>query len=423
MKHFLICIIACSFLIVSCSNKGDNALSFVKIDGNKVPVLSLDNIEDEPITLGLSEIVSDYKLIPLETKEECLIEYAHPYYSEGLLLISTQHFPGPAPLYMFDLEGKFIREIGKGGKGPGEHSGYVVENVIIDRDFGEILANFQNVIQRFDLEGNFIDKLNQPDYFRSDAYRLDKNTWFVVGSSADYVSQVKDSSLVNFYNEAGDITGKIRRYEFPPKTRSGFTPGGFQTSVYKHAGVWKLSIQGLDTLYRLEDKSLVPELIIEPGSKAMRHNEIITQSEFLGSVDFAVFAENKNYYFIRKGAVSEAELVEFREGSWGGMINYDYELLLLDKNSFRVTKLIIEDDIYGVCEPMYFSAMAELFDSKHILYPLHPEEISSKAEGILNNDNLSEETRSRFSELKKLITLESNPAILFLTLKDNIDLN
>ncbi len=420
MKYLLVVLFSCLFIFNSCNTNDNQAISFVKIDGDKIPVLNLDNIKDEPITLGLSEIVSDYKLIPLETKEECMIEYAHPYYSEGLLLVSTQHFPGPAPLYMFDLEGSFIREVGRGGGGPGEHSSYAVDNVMIDKDFGEIVANFFPVVQRFDLQGNFIAKVNRPDGFRGDAYRLDKDTWFTAGSSAGYINQIKDSSLIIFYDNEANMSTKIKRSEFPPKTSLGFTPNGFSTSVYKYDNNWKLSIQGIDTLYRLEGKSLIPELIVDPGSKAIRHNEIISQSEFLGSLDFAVFAETSQYYFIRTGIVSEAELTEFQEGYWGGVINYDYSLLLLDKKSYQVREIIIEDDLYGVCEPMYFSGMAELFDNKHMLYPLQPEEISSKSEGILENPKLSEETRNRFAELTKLVTLESNPAILLLTLKDRI---
>ena len=66
---------------------------------------------------SLSEIVTDIKYIPLETKPECLLaqDIAQiEIYQEKLLVCDYKY------VYIFDLEGRFINKVAKHGRGPGE---------------------------------------------------------------------------------------------------------------------------------------------------------------------------------------------------------------------------------------------------------------------------------------------------------------
>ena len=71
--------------------------------------------------IKLSDIADEVQYIPLETNSECIL-------SKGYTIVPTKDYffiaDGEKPLFVFDREGKFVRKIGKVGKGPGEfHNG------------------------------------------------------------------------------------------------------------------------------------------------------------------------------------------------------------------------------------------------------------------------------------------------------------
>ncbi|MCG6189344.1 6-bladed beta-propeller [Maribellus maritimus] len=104
--------------IAGCGNKqkGSHA-KIVKVNGNEVVDCNISEVTDT-IDLPLSEIISECEIIPLETNEKSLFESVyHVSISENYIAI---HSRGSFPIKLFTREGKFIRDIGKIGRGPGE---------------------------------------------------------------------------------------------------------------------------------------------------------------------------------------------------------------------------------------------------------------------------------------------------------------
>ncbi len=61
-------------------------------------MIHFDNILGEPEEIGISEIIDDFEIIPLESTEECLIEYAqNTAFYDDKILVSTQRFSAALP--------------------------------------------------------------------------------------------------------------------------------------------------------------------------------------------------------------------------------------------------------------------------------------------------------------------------------------
>ena len=108
-KNILFVIIA--LLTVSCFQKKEN-------DNNVFTIY----IESKNIlnTIKLSELISDYKYLPLETTSECLIgrlDKVEIFEND----IFTLDMWNSKSVYRFSSEGKFLNRIANRGKGPGEY--------------------------------------------------------------------------------------------------------------------------------------------------------------------------------------------------------------------------------------------------------------------------------------------------------------
>ena len=90
---------------------------------------SLSNIKE----VKLSSLVKDIRYIPLETTPECLLSKIRKIelFNNYIFLIDKKG------LYQFDFNGKFIRQVGSFGPGPGEYG--IALNFSIIRNSGEII--------------------------------------------------------------------------------------------------------------------------------------------------------------------------------------------------------------------------------------------------------------------------------------------
>lgn len=127
-----------------------------KTNEKDIPVLAIDPAKDKESTFYLSEYASDVQYIKLETNDICLISEITKVLVVGEDVFLTSHQNGYTKLLRFSLEGKFINEIGKWGRGPGEYS--TVLDFTVDR-FGKsvYLLDTSGKILHFTYEGKMLD--------------------------------------------------------------------------------------------------------------------------------------------------------------------------------------------------------------------------------------------------------------------------
>jgi len=114
MKNLIILTLLISFILLnSCKNRGSECIT---INEEGVPVIEIEDITEKG-ELSFSDLMKDFEITRLETKEECLIgEPFRTYVTEEYIIVSTS-MDG---IYLFGRDGKFIRKIVDRGVGPGE---------------------------------------------------------------------------------------------------------------------------------------------------------------------------------------------------------------------------------------------------------------------------------------------------------------
>lgn len=135
MKRCLIFILGTTILL-SCNNSRNTNVELNKeIKPVEFPYLiDIENNLGKPMTIPLSSIASKLEYIPLETGKNSLIgEINQIELSTDYIFVFANR---PSKLLQFDRKGKFIRQIGANGRGPGEYIG--VMGFCIDQKYKKI---------------------------------------------------------------------------------------------------------------------------------------------------------------------------------------------------------------------------------------------------------------------------------------------
>ena len=135
-------------LIIICFSLFSNAQTTVRIPIGQ----DIENTKELPISLIAKEI----QFVPLETNTNCLLDndISKIEVFDNNIFISDYIY-----IFKFDLDGKFIKRIGKIGKGPGEYiKGF--QTFLIDKQNKHLII-FELISKKmmvYDFDGSFIDE-------------------------------------------------------------------------------------------------------------------------------------------------------------------------------------------------------------------------------------------------------------------------
>ena len=145
--------------VFSCSPKGDGSVSEVIINGHKMYVSALNNINPNPITLSLSKLVEECTLVQLETNDDIMV-------GPGLTTITNNYIgiiQSRKPYLLFDRSGKYLYKVGSVGQGPGEYTGTICDDIIDEKNgliyFSPFIGDKINV---YKTSGEFVKYINLP---------------------------------------------------------------------------------------------------------------------------------------------------------------------------------------------------------------------------------------------------------------------
>jgi hypothetical protein len=376
IKYVILQLLLLCFLLAGCKQN-------VKEDSNAVYIIDVDN---QPTTSGVkfSSIFKNFKLVPLETNEECLIGTITKITVFQDTIYVLDNFIAKA-LYVFDMNGKFIRSIGSRGQGPGEYNR--PKDFAIDEKNQQIqLLDISRVIT-YDMQGKFIKNTSLRNSITSIAC-LDGITYLDhhFSKNRELLSYLDDSEevLMHLYHPPFEI-GNITRF-----SRNEFV----QT-----ANDIKLVKLYMTDIYSVKDKKMEPfihfstekELTIDELTKLNNDDkpDAFISSKFIGA---DMYAENDilikfNYWF---NATNEIFLWK----NDGNIIKPNYFLI---------------DDMTGIFEfgaeyhCGYKNCLVTSFDASN-------KKIELLQKGIRDNTVVvSEAERSAMEK----VTDDSNPVLIF----------
>lgn len=150
-----IILIAVSIFIISCSNSSKETSNLDRIKISE----ALENQRE----VNLSQFVESIEYIQLEETEQTALLYPIIEVTDEFIIARNSGPSAFGPILLFDREsGKFIRGVGKSGRGPGE---FQMGNTRLYNIFSKTLyglAYSHNEIQEYDTEGNFLGTIKLP---------------------------------------------------------------------------------------------------------------------------------------------------------------------------------------------------------------------------------------------------------------------
>ena len=406
------------FILSSCHRSEKSVNRPVTIDSNGLTVINLNLIPDDTLTVRLSDLVSDYRIIPLETKKECLIQNNWIRFTKNDILVGTQHNTGPAELYRFDGSGKFINSIGTGGRGPNDHMGYLIKN-LEPYENSTVLVNWEghriNKPQIFGLNGNLIENIFIPDNSRY-MYRVSDSVWFSPGKFGGKVQNPMDSIAIEFFTGTGHLLNKIPRRNFPPENSLSYVPSP-GTSVFRFNGMWKIFMDGNDTIFSIAENKLLPGTYFVNTPDAIDFNTTLNDpNEQTGKYSLNILSETEYNWFIEKKTITKVNMNEMNPGFWVGSLINNQEMIICDKKTGGARYVKIIDDMFSIFPGLVFSYGQFWKDKNYFAFAFPAVDLL----GLIKNERESVEKSLHGQELiesVKDLNRDSNPVIFRFSFK------
>ena len=289
-KKFFILIFGCC----CCCNQQQPKTSLITYNIEKA-------LDMENKIVWLDSICDSITIIPLETSEEILIGKFHrAYLHNDLLFILHDN-----KCSVFDLTGKYLRNIGKLGQGPGEYNS--IESIFFNNEKIYINEFSGNRFFCYTLDGEFINKIQVSTNFENITF-IDENV--VVGFVYPFPNNL---NRIIFFNKNGDYIDSVSHSEQYDSKKNGFSQSdgrffSFNGNKYLKEGY-------NDTVFRVEKKfNLYPEYIINTGKYTVTYKDRIewedkyekgkTINVYYESDDHIILKESRSfkydYIFIEK---------------------------------------------------------------------------------------------------------------------------
>lgn len=151
------------FFILSCNNSKET--DAVRVENGIIDIDINKAIEDRR-DFKLSQLVKDVEFITLESTVESYFEFSQRYQVTDHYILIIGEIENR--ILLFDRSGKFLRQIGKRGQGPGEY--YNPNYAAIDpgeRFIFVIEGTFPKIL-KFNIDGTFIKERNISSEFTSE---------------------------------------------------------------------------------------------------------------------------------------------------------------------------------------------------------------------------------------------------------------
>ena len=234
--------------IISCSkNENKNDIKFKEI-------------KFETIGLSLNDSI-DFKFIPLETKEECFIGIA-----EDIQMIDDRIFilegKSNENLYVFDLEGKFIANVGQKGNGPGQYNR--IFSFDIDQESRSIIISdrYLEKLLFYDLDSyQFKYARNTKFYYNAFLHLPHGDKIFLGYKGLKNPTDRKDLNSYYVYVTDSLLNPTKSFYEADFQTSYSLTGG--KSNLYSYNGGTYIYHHLFPYIYKLEDNSMNPTYKIE----------------------------------------------------------------------------------------------------------------------------------------------------------------
>jgi hypothetical protein len=365
---------------------------------DKIRKIQLDEIAQPSSTIRLSDIAVEISYVPLETTPDCLFTPSQ-YIVRGENIYARDRDNGK--VFLFNKQGKFLRQIGTIGAGPNEHAGASFMQASPTGDKIYMLSKKTNKLSCYSVQGAQLS-----------TFPVQYACWWFAPLGNDrqiYISPfgypVPDSAAFRYYLQ--DSKGKVIR-KYPAKRNIPFATGVVEFGSFFVNPLVTMTYQPLcDTVFTLNDKGdFQPRYLLDFGKSRMPD---------------AVWDDKTKYMDVRYDYYNGVSLVE-TAGSLFVRFYYQKKtrigLISLGNDNLRGIKSgngQLENNLDG--GPDFWPAET---DGKNLVYSfLQPVDLLQKWQnGELKNKKFtSQPGREKFLKMISGITENDNPVLMIVKLR------
>ena len=384
-------ILTICLLLSTCTSKNNPAISESVEDGYTFRQIFYEQISDS-LDLKLSDLATDWRFIPLETSEDCMIKQAE-FYVYDKFIIANLPFD---KILLFDSQGKFIQKITQYGKGPQEiaRATLSVDEV---NDILYVADEHKGYIMSWDLNtGTYLGGI--PRAYKGRINRViatDNNTlWLapVVGyfESGDYYAWEQDLH--------GNIIQEIKAPHY-----DSYMDMGSGLLYPRDHGYNYLPVRS-DTIFSISENILIPSWYANLGE----NNEKLYQQ--VGHRSFSYLFESNRFFCGKISTITWIEVTDLGNGGSSSRYKAKREFLVIDKKTNKTTlNQAIENDFLGT---QVANHQIRALTNQHLLVIEDAINFLEKAESTLADPNIDKQIKSKLNGIVSQLDEEDNPVLL-----------
>ena len=398
-----------TFFLSGCSGVHDERATDSDIYGQSPMIIDIARDYNNEIEFRLSEIAYDIEYIKLEATPESLIGggLRNHIVTDDYIFIYEQR-----RLLQFDRTGKFVKQIGREGRGPGEV--LLARNFAMDKENNIIymLANFKNEILKYDATtGEFLGSFQRSEYLGDNtmqgAFQVIGNG--ILASLSQFMTQYRpEYVLLEVFDNEGNILKKhkshIFSYQNDEKIEKMQFVSHMQTWIFQDQ--LRLFERGNDTIYTLVELMLEPEYILNLGKyKKPLHTGIYRSDRYIHLYSFRETKSALYFLYTYDDEMFSAKYSK-ENGQFFRFVNPDGQ-----KNR-------IHNDVDGGLSiwPYYYEGELEdewyyLVDAINMKQMLTPEYLKE-------SEAKYPEKKEDLKEFIEELSIEDNPVIMIIKLRD-----
>ncbi len=317
-------------------------------------------------SLKLSDIGSKVEYIPLQTNKGSLLG------DFGNLAITEKYFflNMGGSILEYDTEGKFVRNLFKTGRGPGEvfARSYSID-VIGERVY--VYSNFEHVIKEYDFGGKFIktirNQINDPTHWTKEVFFF--NNSLVVVSYQNQESKYLLSSF-DLSTEKYRILYKDYSHDSTRKTNPRLIQPLDAINYQLFDSVFLFKEMFCDTIFKVTNTfNIKPKYIVDFGNQRIKREDLINMNIGDRAKPFGYrinsFAETNSFLFFLLGSYRD-DIVFVVQNKKENSLK-----MILDRISkFSYNNAYFRNDLDGIVDFNPLNSQGKIIYYKECLYSI-----------------------------------------------------
>lgn len=291
-----------------------------------LPNLNLITVDLDTLELKVgrySDIYDQINYVPLETNDHNLIGTIEDIqlYNDTLYILDSK---SAKSIFVFTLDGKFIRRIGKVGRGPGEWLSPSSFTILEGLHKLFILDNSYQKIFVFSTKGSFIQTIDLPDKeIRSQYIRYNHGKLYL---DARIVSLNKNKPQY-LLRQIGLNGIEEKRWLPVPAYSKGWNqtkePFYFSGNSSVSLGSNDLKFVGtfMDTIFSISEHGVQPALVLKSNNRLTE--EKVKEISKTKTIDFLIASMQEKFVWAIKNFIENDDIIRFKY-SQGNMLNEVY---------------------------------------------------------------------------------------------------